>query len=596
MSRASRAMPEAEDWKRKKWQEGKPEKDGVYDRMYRRQEPGEATGQGAFQRYEKLPSPEERLKAYVALMDQPDFWEKSVYQNTYNKDREKFSAIAGIYTDTGFDDILYDYINGNDIAKNRISLAPGVRTYAPVPEEAVRLFNYLYRTQGPEEAYAFMDLISQKQYTGIEAAAFGAVDAMGVTSLSSAFGKGVSTLLGENWEAAELDPLREDRQLARAQHPTAYRVGGMGGSLSLMIGLGAGAHKLTGALSAGIRIGGRMVQVVLPKVVEGAVNSSLTFLSKEAIQNAGAAATGEMSGTDYLKSMGKAGAQGMAGGLAGGLVNSGLETVLRESGMMTGFMEFIKQTTAGFAGATANVGTGYVLSEEKPSGEQIAMDLTTAFLFSVIQGGIAASQTTNATKTYMEKQYEHIVSDYSAMSREWNTLPPEEQMEYAKAIQGYTQELRAGLGVEYLAGQQRFVNDMTRALDTLDRAMEAYVSQASSGGTAQGGALTPALGSQGGDLALQIQKSMEEGLAAAAAPPAVRGGSGVWGAIGVPQTSAGEAGAKLVDDATADKLLLERTMVDFLTRKGGLKLTKDMSPEQRRTAIRQAVERIVGKG
>ena len=136
---------------------------------------------------------------------------------------------------------------------------------------------------------------------------------------------------------------------------------------------------------------------------------------------------------------------------------------------------------------------------------------------------------------------------------------------------------------------------MTRALDTLDRAMEAYVSQASSGGTAQGGALTPALGSQGGDLALQIQKSMEEGLAAAAAPPAVRGGSGVWGAIGVPQTSAGEAGAKLVDDATADKLLLERTMVDFLTRKGGLKLTKDMSPEQRRTAIRQAVERIVGK-
>ena len=223
------------------------------------------------------------------------------------------------------------------------------------------------------------------------------------------------------------------------------------------------------------------------------------------------------------------------------------------------------------------------------------MDLTTAFLFSVIQRGIAASQTTNATKTYMEKQYEHIVSDYSAVSREWNTLPPEEQMEYAKAIQGYTQELRAGLGVEYLAGQQRFVNDMTRALDTLDRAMEAYVSQASSGGTAQGGALTPALGSQGGELALQLQKSMEEGLAAAAAPPAVRGGSGVWGAIGVPQTSAGEAGAKLVDDATADKLLLERTMVDFLTRKGGLKLTKDMSPEQRRTAIRQAVERIVGK-
>mgnify|MGYP001047782197 CR=1 FL=1 len=31
---------------------------------------------------------------------------------------------------------------------------------------------------------------------------------------------------------------------------------------------------------------------------------------------------------------------------------------------------------------------------------------------------------------YMEKQYEHIVSNYSAMSREWNTLTLEEQMEY----------------------------------------------------------------------------------------------------------------------------------------------------------------------
>lgn len=50
-----------------------------------------------------------------------------------------------------------------------------------------------------------------------------------------------------------------------------------------------------------------------------------------------------------------------------------------------------------------------------------------------------------------------------------------------------------------------------------------------------------------------------------------------------------------VSDAAADKLLLERTTVDFLTRKGGLKLTKGMTQEEKRAAIRQAVENVVHK-
>lgn len=51
----------------------------------------------------------------------------------------------------------------------------------------------------------------------------------------------------------------------------------------------------------------------------------------------------------------------------------------------------------------------------------------------------------------------------------------------------------------------------------------------------------------------------------------------------------------LVSDATADQLLRNQSMVDFLTRKGGLKLTKGMTQEQKRAAIRQAVNQIVGK-
>lgn len=178
--RATRATPKTDTWKMEKRQTRRPEKTAVYDRMYRTEEPGpgETAGQGAFRRYVKTPSPEERLHGYMVLMEQPDFEEKSAYQNTYHKDREQFSAVTGTYLDTGFDDILYDYINGNDIARGRVSLVPGVRTYKDVPGDAVRLFNYIYRTKSPEEAYDFMDLISQKQFTGLEAAAFGAMDKM----------------------------------------------------------------------------------------------------------------------------------------------------------------------------------------------------------------------------------------------------------------------------------------------------------------------------------------------------------------------------------------------------------------------------------
>ncbi len=589
----TQATPKTNAWKMEKWQARRPEKSAVYDKIYRTEEPepGEAARQGDFRRYVKSPSPEERLYEYMALMDQPDFEEKSVYQNTYHKDREKFSAVAGIFTNTGFDDILYDYINGNDIARERISLAPGVRIYAPVSEETVRLFNYIYRTKSPEEAYDFMDLISQKQYTGIEATALGAVDKMGVTFLSTALNKGFSALTGN--EGQWQDPLKEDIRMAREQHPIAYGAGAVGGNVALALGLGTGFHELAGRLATGIRIGGRTIQVVLPKVVEGTVNSSLTFLSKAAIQNAGVAATGEMSGEEYLKSIGTAGAQGMAGGLAGGLVNSGLETVLRESGMMTGFMEFVKQSTAGFAAASANTGTGYVLSEEKPSGEQIAMDLTTAFLFSVIQGGISAYQTTNATKTYMEKQYEHILSDYSKMSREWNTLTPEEQAEYAQVIRGYTQQLRAGLHVEYLAGQQGFVNDMTRALDTLDKAMEVYTSHSAPGGSGTAGTLVPA---GGNELALRLQESIAEGLSAASVPMAQEKEAGVLSAFRDTQAPSGITKTGLVDDATADKLLRNQSMVDFLTRKGGLDLRKGMTQEEKRAAVKEAVENVIHKG
>lgn len=154
-----------------------------------------------------------------------------------------------------------------------------------------------------------------------------------------------------------------------------------------------------------------------------------------------------------------------------------------------------------------------------------------------------------------------------------------------------SQKLRAGLHVEYLAGQQGFVNDMTRALDTLDKAMEAYAGHSAPGGSGTTGTLVPA---GGNELALRLQESIAEGLSAASVPAVQGKEAGVLSAFRDTQAPSGIAKAGLVDDATADQLLRNQSMVDFLTRKGALKLTKAMPQEQKRAAIRQAVEKIVG--
>lgn len=52
---------------------------------------------------------------------------------------------------------------------------------------------------------------------------------------------------------------------------------------------------------------------------------------------------------------------------------------------------------------------------------------------------------------------------------------------------------------------------------------------------------------------------------------------------------------RFVSDEMADKLLGDQSSVSFLTRKGGLKLNKKMSQEQRRAAVRQAVKRIINR-
>lgn len=399
------------------------------------------------------------------------------------------------YDVTGFDDILYDYINGNPIARQVVDTNDAVAKngtdthshYKDLPKETVRRFNWLYKNDGPEAAYEYIDTVTDKDYTGIQALLYGAMKGTGTISIAETLGSGAAFLLNDDEMKKKLSEehvkFEQDLAGAREQHPVMATAGEVGGNLMMLSTLSSGigtAGKALGAGKAATTFTGR------------AVNSAATFMAADAVRNAGAVSTGNMSPEEYGKSVAISGAQGLAGGLAEGLVNTGISTALTKSGLMTPFMEFVRQTSSGFAAASANIGTGYALREEKPTKEQMATDFVTAFLFSVIRGAISTSQTTQADKARLENSVGAIGQKYEQMAQSWQTMSPAERAAMAGEIIDQTRQLQGAMNRTYIAGQQETVNQLNAALDYICTGMESYVSgiqpyQPAAGGSAVGG-------------------------------------------------------------------------------------------------------------
>ncbi|WP_322181816.1 hypothetical protein [Neglectibacter caecimuris] len=383
------------------------------------------------------------------------------------------------YDVTGFDDILYDYINGNPIARQVVDTNDAVAKngtdthshYKDLPKETVRRFNWLYKNDGPEAAYEYIDTVTDKDYTGIQALLYGAMKGTGTVSIAETLGSGAAFLLNDDELKKKLSEehvkFEQDLAGAREQHPVMATAGEVGGNLMMLSTLSSGigtAGKALGAGKAATTFAGR------------AVNSAATFMAADAVRNAGAVSTGNMSPEEYGKSVAISGAQGLAGGLAEGLVNTGISTALTKSGLMTPFMEFVRQTSSGFAAASANIGTGYALREEKPTKEQMATDFVTAFLFSVIRGAISTSQTTQADKARLENSVGAIGQKYEQMAQSWQTMSPAERAAMAGEIIDQTRQLQGAMNSTYIAGQQETVNQLNAALDYICTGMESYVS------------------------------------------------------------------------------------------------------------------------
>ena len=106
---------------------------------------------------------------YNLVKNAEDFAEKSKYVSTYYGEPE-ISAFTGMVTDTGYGDVMYDYINRNDDARsiqalndssiNATFLGLDNSERKEMEDEEIEIFNYLYATQGSEVAYEYIETLT----------------------------------------------------------------------------------------------------------------------------------------------------------------------------------------------------------------------------------------------------------------------------------------------------------------------------------------------------------------------------------------------------------------------------------------------------
>lgn len=365
----------------------------------------------------------------IALASVPGIWTK----------HQKQEAEEIIGTQNGFGGLL--------------GYEQNVTAFAPY-QEAMRKGD----TEAAKQWQQIYDVLYTRLYSKQTAVASGLQEGLGVTSAAAAVGKA----LGANED--EYHRQMENAQRAQAEHPVLAGGAKIAGSLALMSGIGEAAGA--GLAAAGMNTGSLGF-----KVAAGA----LSFAGADAVHNAGAAAMGDMSTDDYLKRIAISGAQGMAGNLAGGLVGTGLANVLRDTHMMTPFMEFLRQTASGVTNASVNQAVGYLAADEKPTKEEIATNLVTAFAFSVLSSAISSYQTTQQQKAQMNQAYQAIEQGYRAMTAGTENMTPEAKAQRAQFIMQQTQSLRESVNSYYIAGQQKAVDNLNETLDLIDEAMRAYV-------------------------------------------------------------------------------------------------------------------------
>ena len=267
------------------------------------------------------------------------------------------------------------------------------------------------------------------------------------------------------------------QEKTNSEHKVASIVGNVAGSL---VSLG-GLSKAVGAATSGVKWIAKA-----PGWVQSAINSGITF----AVQSGAETAFDGGNFEDVLKSAGI----NLVGGAVGGGVSSKVgsigEKLLFDKGLQHKVIpEMIRTGISSAAFAGSKTASTYFLYPEdyRPTKEEMAKDITTAFAFGAISSGINTIKTSSQNKKYLDGLYQKMAADYESMAKA-NISGKDDTagiQKFAKNVIGYSNAMESYLtGKEYnatidgntykftpnkirMVGQNKYVEAMLGEINTI---------------------------------------------------------------------------------------------------------------------------------
>lgn len=334
--------------------------------------------------------------------------------------------------------------------------------------------------------------ISKTDKGAISAAARNVIDSA-TFGIASAVG---DALAKREYEEAGLNPLsfvgyRQANAKTEEAHPGASAVGSIAGSLLPL-----------GALSKGVNAVTKTIPWIAkaPTWVQSAINNGITF----AVQSGTETAT---SGGDLKTSLQNAGIN-FAGGAVGGALSNAVSNVAEKLLFDKGWQhklipEIVRNGLSSATFAGAQTGSTYFLYPEdlRPSAEEIAENIGTAFAFGALSSALDTIKSTSQNKKYLDDLYQKMSSDYERMARA-NITNKDDTMgirRFARNVIKYSDAMESYLtGKEYnatidgqtysfqpkkvrLVGQDKYVKSIVNELKTIRNSANSYLNSAKSG-------------------------------------------------------------------------------------------------------------------
>ena len=445
---------------------------------------------------------ERRAQDYGALMLKPDFEEKSK-PDIKKTGKAEYSPVANMYTDTGYEDVLYAAINGDETAQRIMQLQDAAANtthqgWYELPQNTVRIFNYLY-TSDPQEAYDFLSFAQDRGSTGAEAFTYGLLEGSGVMSAAAALGSAIDKDATEK----AYEEYKAEAGRVGQQHQGLYTAGNIAGNIGMMTGISKGLGAIKG-FSA------------LPTLARGAVSGAGTLGASAAIHGAGEAATGNISVGEYLKDIGTGMLSGAAGGSLSGAVNSaglkllrGMNKTASNGGVIKAGSDLIgtqnKVLPNVLLGGASSLGysigvTGVqelskAITDENytPNWAEIGTSGLTAFVLGAFNAYLQTSQISKANRAQMEQLTKSLEEAYG----KWDAATdPAIKARYAEQTAEWADRNLRALAELQIVGADQQVRDAADFLWNIEQQMLGYISARPDFGTGigAGGAIVPSTG------------------------------------------------------------------------------------------------------